>query len=105
MTVFRKEGGEPEIYYKTDGIALLRFVLTNKGTAFTKEERRALKLDGLLPPAVNTLDQQVERAFVGFESAPTPIAKYQFLRALQERQEVLFFALLERHLEAMLPIV
>ncbi len=92
-----------EVYL--DGIALLRLVLSNKGTAFSHEERIALKLDGLLPPQVNTLDQQVERVYTGYLNEATPIQKYQFLRALQERQEILFYALLERHLEEMLPIV
>jgi malate dehydrogenase (oxaloacetate-decarboxylating) len=88
-----------------DGIALLRLVLANKGTAFTREERIELGLDGLLPPQVNTLEQQIERAHRGYLAEATPIAKYQFLRSLQERQEILFYALLERHLEEMLPIV
>lgn len=92
-----------EVYL--EGIAVLRLVLTNKGTAFTHEERRALGLEGLLPPHVSTLEQQVERAYRGFRDEPTPIAKYQYLRQLQERQEILFYGLLERHLEEMLPIV
>lgn len=92
-----------EVYL--EGIAVLRLVLTNKGTAFSHEERRALKLEGLLPPQVTTLEQQVERVYRGFREEPTPIAKYQYLRQLQERQEILFYALLERHLEEMLPIV
>jgi malate dehydrogenase (oxaloacetate-decarboxylating) len=87
------------------GIAVLRLVLTNKGTAFTLEERKALGLEGLLPPQVTTLEQQAERVYRGFREEPSPIAKYQYLRQLQERQEVLFYALLERHLEEMLPIV
>ncbi|MFW6067707.1 MAG: NAD-dependent malic enzyme [Myxococcota bacterium] len=87
------------------GIAVLRLVLTNKGTAFTQEERRQLGLEGLLPPQVTTLEQQVERVYRDFRAEPTPIAKYQYLRNLQERQEILFYALLERHLEEMLPIV
>lgn len=88
-----------------EGIALLRLVLTNKGTAFSYEERRELGLDGLLPPEVNTLEQQVERVYKGFTKAESPIHKYQYLRALQERHEILFYALLEQHLEEMLPIV
>jgi malate dehydrogenase (oxaloacetate-decarboxylating) len=88
-----------------DGIALLRLVLTNKGTAFTREERVALRLDGLLPPQINDLDTQVDRVYRGYCTEPTPLAKYQFLRGLQERQEILFYALLGRHLEDMLPIV
>ncbi|HKA90853.1 MAG TPA: oxaloacetate-decarboxylating malate dehydrogenase [Haliangiales bacterium] len=88
-----------------DGIALLRLTLTNKGTAYTLEERRALRLEGLLPPAVSTLDQQVERIRIGFWKQPTPILKYQFLRQLQDRMEVLFYAFLARYLNDTLPIV
>ncbi|MCC6136392.1 MAG: NAD-dependent malic enzyme [Candidatus Contendobacter sp.] len=92
-----------EVYL--EGIALLRLVLSNKGTAFTEDERVALGLDGLLPPQVNTLEQQVERVYRGFLREPDPIGKYQYLRALQERAETLFYALLERHLEEMMPII
>jgi malate dehydrogenase (oxaloacetate-decarboxylating) len=92
-----------EVYL--DGIALLRLVLTNKGTAFSHEERVSLRLGGLLPPQINTLEQQIERVYQGFVAEQTDIQKYQYLRALQERQEILFYALLDRHLEEMLPIV
>ncbi|MGI9301217.1 MAG: NAD-dependent malic enzyme [Gammaproteobacteria bacterium] len=92
-----------EVYL--DGIALLRLVLTNKGTAFSEEERVALRIDGLLPPQVNTLEQQLERVYRGYQREPDPISKHQYLRALQERTEILYFALLERHLEEMMPIV
>ncbi len=92
-----------EVYL--DGIALLRLVMTNKGTGFTHDERIALGLDGLLPPQVNTLEQQVDRVYHGFQREPNPLAKYQFARALQERSEILFYALLEQHLEEMLPII
>ena len=97
--------GEQRMVVYLEGIAVLRLVLTNKGTAFTPEERKALGIDGLLPPAFNTIEQQVERVYAGYKQLPTPIAKYQFLRQLQERQEILFFALLSKHLTEMLPIV
>jgi malate dehydrogenase (oxaloacetate-decarboxylating) len=92
-----------EVYL--DGIALLRLVLTNKGTAFTPDERVALGIDGLLPPQTNSIEQQLERVYAGFRREPSPLQKYQYLRALQERNEILFYALLERHLTEMLPIV
>jgi malate dehydrogenase (oxaloacetate-decarboxylating) len=92
-----------EVYL--DGIALLRLTMTNKGSAFSGDERVALKLDGLLPPQVNTMEQQLERVYGGFRRAPTALMKYEYLRALQERNEILFYALLERHLTEMLPIV
>jgi malate dehydrogenase (oxaloacetate-decarboxylating) len=88
-----------------DGVALLRLALTNKGTAFPIDERIALGLDGLLPPHVTTLDEQIERVYGLFAKEPTALAKYTYLRALQERNEILFYALLERRIEEMLPIV
>ncbi len=87
------------------GPALLRLAATNKGTAFTEKERRELGLEGSLPPQVATLEQQVARAYRTFIREPDDIAKYQFLRATQERSEVIFFALLQQHLEEMMPIV
>src|SRR5919106_1876724 len=99
------EQGREIVEAYVDGMALLRLVLVNKGTAFTEEERRQLCLDGLLPPRVNTLEQQVERTYQLYRAAPTPLDRYQFLRSLQERTEILFHALLTRHLGEMLPIV
>ncbi|MEZ4295974.1 MAG: NAD-dependent malic enzyme [Polyangiaceae bacterium] len=101
----RDDRGEPFMEVYLQGIALLRLVMTNKGTAFTEEERAALGLEGLLPPAVNTIEQQLERVYNGFRREPSPIAKYQYLRAVQERNEILFYALLSRHMGEMLPIV
>ncbi|MBI2390454.1 MAG: NAD-dependent malic enzyme [Deltaproteobacteria bacterium] len=97
--------GKPYLTTTLDGITLLRLVLLNKGTAFSPEERAELGIEGLLPPAYNTLEQQIDRVYAGYRTQPTPIAKYQFLRSLQERHEILFYALLERHVEEMLPIV
>lgn len=87
------------------GINLLRLPATNKGTAFTDQERIDLDLDGLLPPSVTTLDQQVDRLYFSYCVQKDDISKYQFLRAIQDRAEVLFYALLDRHLEEMIPIV
>ena len=101
----RGADGSRHLRVSIDGAALLRLSLTNKGTAFTQEERVALGIDGLLPPKVATLDQQVERTYRSFQREPTPLAKYSNLRSLQERNEILFYALLERHLSEMLPII
>jgi malate dehydrogenase (oxaloacetate-decarboxylating) len=97
--------GHPYLQVAVGGITLLRFALLNKGTAFTPEERAALGLEGLLPPVYNDLEQQLERVYQGYVREGSPISKYQFLRSLQERNEILFYALLERHLDEMLPIV
>jgi malate dehydrogenase (oxaloacetate-decarboxylating) len=101
----RDAAGRETMHVSVRGMAVLRLTLLNKGTGFTLEERIALGLDGLLPPQVNSLEQQVERAWAGYVDQTTPLQKYQFLRGLQDRSEILFYALLERHLEEMLPIV
>ena len=103
--ITRDSDGVERMHVTLGGIALLRLTMTNKGTAYTHDERVALGLDGLLPPQVNTMAQQLERVYGGFRREPSSIAKYQFLRALQERNEILFYALLTRHLDEMLPIV
>jgi malate dehydrogenase (oxaloacetate-decarboxylating) len=87
------------------GHHLLEEPLLNKGTAFSDEERESLCLHGLLPPHVETLETQLARAYEAFEYASTSIAKHVFLRDLQDTNEILFYALLTRHLSEMMPIV
>ena len=99
------ENGKPYAAVTLRGQALLSLGKANKGTAFTAEERQILGLDGLLPPLITTIDQQVGRIYQNYLRQQDDLAKYLFLRAAQDRNEVVFFALLERHLEEMLPIV
>jgi malic enzyme len=87
------------------GAAVLADPLTNKGTAFTTREREELRLDGLVPPAVSTIEQQLERVYQNFLAKPTPIERYIHLAALHDRNETLFFRLLHDHVEEMLPVV
>ncbi|CAN5410189.1 NAD-dependent malic enzyme [soil metagenome] len=101
----RDASGAHRLVVKLTGVPLLRLAATNKGTAFTQAERESLGLDGLLPPHVSTLEEQVERNYAAFAKVPNALAKYQFLRSLQERNETLYYALLEQHLTEMLPII
>ena len=87
------------------GFDVLHTPAINKGTAFTFEERRALGLTGLLPPAVLTIEQQAERAYELFKKQSDDLARNMFLTAMQDRNETLFFHLLASHLVEMLPIV
>ena len=103
--ITRDAQGNKTMRVFVDGVALLRLPMINKGTAFTEEERIALGVDGLLPPVVSTLKQQVERVYHGYRDQLSDLAKYQYLRQLQDRHELLFYALLESHLEELLPIV
>ena len=87
------------------GTNLLNDRNLNKGTAFTEQERADFELDGLLPPQVQTFEAQLDRVYQGFLSACSDIEKYQNLRALQDRNETLFYALLSRHVEEMTPYI
>src|SRR6059058_1333297 len=87
------------------GYDLLNDPLLNKGTGFTDRERELFELHGLLPPTVATLDEQVSRRLQAFRQLLDDFQRYLFLRGLQDSNEVLFYALLVRHLEEMLPIV
>lgn len=87
------------------GSALLSNPLLNKGTAFTETERDALGLRGLLPPRVFSLEEQLARAYANFLRQPEPLDKYVFLTLLQNRNETLFYKLLETHPEEMIPII
>lgn len=77
----------------------------NKGTAFTKEEREELGLDGLLPSQVLTLDEQVNRAYEQYSMRTTNLFKNGLLYDLYNRNVVLFYRLLKEHLAEMLPII
>jgi malate dehydrogenase (oxaloacetate-decarboxylating) len=87
------------------GYELLNDPLLNKGTAFTEAERDEYELHGLLPPYVTSLDLQVERRLDAFRTPATDLLKYIFLRGTQDTNETLFYALLTRHIEEMMPIV
>jgi malic enzyme len=87
------------------GEALKVDPLLNKGTCFTPDERDALGLRGLLPPAVSTPEEQARRAYENYLRAPDDVSRYVFLAALQDRNETLFHRLLLEHLQEMVPIV
>jgi malate dehydrogenase (oxaloacetate-decarboxylating) len=87
------------------GRALLADRYLNKGTAFTADERARYGLDGLLPPVVEDLETQLRRVALEYEMQPTDMRRHVYLRALQDRNSVLFYAFVERNLAELLPIV
>ena len=87
------------------GRSLLRDPRFNRGTAFTADERSALGIQGLLPAGVMSLEQQARRSYEQFLAQPTNLAKIDFLAALRDRNEVLYYKLLEEHLKEMLPVI
>lgn len=93
------------LYTYYSGPALLETPLLNKGSAFSKEERLAFNLIGLLPPRYETIEQQMERAYMQFSSFAEPINKHIYLRNIQDKNETLFYRLVQQNLEEMLPII
>jgi malate dehydrogenase (oxaloacetate-decarboxylating) len=87
------------------GRAVLSNPMTNRGTAFTPEERAALELDGLIPTGMMTLENQTQRVYDQVRHTTTPLGKYLTLNALRDRNEVLFYNLVTSHLEEMLPYI
>lgn len=79
--------------------------LTNKGTAYRHDERRRLGLEGLLPPAVESLDVQRARLLHNVRTLSDPLERYRYLGAIQSENETLFYHTLADHLEELLPIV
>jgi malic enzyme len=87
------------------GRPLLINPFTNKGTAFTARERDELDLWGLLPPAVCTIDQQLQRTYESFQAKPTDLEKFIYLTSLHDRNETLFYRLVLEHIDEMMPVV
>jgi len=111
-----------------EGNDVIRAPLFNKGTAFSPEEREVFQLNGLIPPHVLKIDQQIEKVYQRFLRIGTnvdlcksckiydqdtfeilkknvDIARYNFLRDLQDRNEILFYAFCYRYLEDIIPII
>lgn len=77
----------------------------NKGTAFTKEERVVLGLTGLVPPMIQTIDQQVEQTYAQYSSKANMLEKRLFLMQIFNTNRVLFYKLFSEHLAEFMPVV
>jgi malate dehydrogenase (oxaloacetate-decarboxylating) len=87
------------------GKDLMSDPVLNKGTAFNYKERIRFDLHGLLPPVIETLEQQCVRAYEAYKRKGDDLERHIFLRALQDTNETLFYALLYRHIAEMAPII
>ena len=90
---------------KARGRDVLTNPMINFGTAFTREQRIALNINGLLPPNVMTLNTQLKRVYAQYCRQPDDLAKFVYLNTMHDRNEVLYYKLLTEHIEEMLPIV
>lgn len=87
------------------GKALLGCAQLNKGTAFSQQERDAFQLHGLLPAAIETMEQQLARHYAQYEMFQTDLERNVYLHALYNNNEMLFYQLIARHLIGMLPVI
>ncbi|EAV9871384.1 NAD-dependent malic enzyme [Listeria monocytogenes] len=79
--------------------------LLNKGTAFSKEERASYQLDGLLPPIIETIEQQVVRIETQIENLETPLHKHQLLTNLYNENRTLYYYVVTKNVTDYLPII
>lgn len=93
------------LYIPYAGPILLEFPLLNKGSAFSEEERASFNLYGLLPEQVETIEEQVERAYRQLIDFKTDIDKHIYLRNIQDTNETLFYRLIDAHLTEVMPII
>jgi len=99
------ETGERYLAVRERGAQLKDDPVLNKGTCFTHAEREQLGLLGLLPPSIQTADEQLARAYGNYLRADGDVRRYLFLAGLQDRNESLFCRLVLEHLQEMVPII
>ena len=96
---------EAAIETSLTGQLLLDNPLLNKGSAFSEDERREFGLLGLLPLHCSTVAEQLARTYENYRRKESDLERYVFLTALQDRNETLFYRLLQEHISEMMPII
>ncbi|WP_163933952.1 NAD-dependent malic enzyme [Paraferrimonas sp. SM1919] len=99
------EDNKRPIYIPFAGPALLESPLLNKGSAFTATERASFNLEGLLPQAIETIEEQAARAYQQYASFERDLDKHIYLRNIQDTNETLFYRLVQNHIQEMMPII
>jgi malate dehydrogenase (oxaloacetate-decarboxylating)(NADP+) len=102
---FKVPSSSEPLYTKRRGLELLNDAWFNKGTSFTPEERLQLGLEGLLPPFVADMEEQIQRVMENYWHHIDPLDKYTYLISLADRNMTLFYRVLMEHLEEMTPIM
>lgn len=99
------EDNKRPLYLPFAGPALLEAPLINKGSAFTEEERIFFNLEGLIPHAIETIEEQASRAYDQFRAFNSDLEKHIYLRNIQDTNETLFHRLIQNHICEMMPII
>lgn len=105
MNTMLNETVDNLLYIPYSGSVLLESPLLNKGSGFSEEERVVFNLEGLLPNAVETIEEQSHRAYRQFSDFKSAIARHIYLRNIQDTNETLFYYLVNKYLVEMLPVI
>ncbi len=89
----------------SSGYNLINNPLLNKGTSFTEEERDTFQLHGIVPCHQFTLEEVIVKCYNTLIAKPNDLEKHIYLRQLQDRNETLFYALIDKHTEEIMPLV
>lgn len=101
----KDKSGKPVLQVALCEYSLITNALLNKGMAFSQQEREEFGLIGIIPPFETNMQIQLQRSYAFYQSKPSDIEKYIYLRDLQDSNETLYYRLLLDHIEEMLPIV
>ena len=93
------------LYISYAGPLILETPLLNKGSAFSVEERLLFNLEGLIPEAIEGIEEQARRAYEQLQACNGMVEKHIFLRDIQDTNETLFYKLVRDHLREVLPII
>ena len=107
MNIYKilKKNGKKILKTKISGKSLLSISQLNKGTAFSKKEREIFNLEGKLPQHIETIDDQVARVYKQVNNYSDPFRKNIYLNTLLNNNQTLFYALIIRYLEELLPFI
>jgi len=103
---FIRENDTRKIQTTSRGYQVIHDPAINKGSSFTAAERKALGIEGLLPPVITAdMEAQLKRAYRAYHAAPTDLSKHIYMWRLHDENETLFYALLQRHMMEIMPVV
>jgi malate dehydrogenase (oxaloacetate-decarboxylating) len=109
MIPFRRtrdaRSGEDVLEVALQGSLLLDHPFLNKGSGFSADERRDFQLEGLLPPHISSWEEQLARTYGNFQQQHGGLEKFLFLNSLQDRNETLYYGLVQAHIAEMMPII
>ena len=105
MHVKQDYAGNTYLEVHKKGFELIHDPLLNKGSSFSKDEIDALQLRGIVPPHQSTLEETVEKIYGVLNQKPDNLEKHIYLRALQDRNETLFYALIKKYTKEIMPLV